>query len=254
MNFKKNIRLVARIDIKNNFVIKGIQLEGLRKVGDPLTISKKYYEEGIDEIIFMDAVASLYERNNIFGIINNAAKHIFVPITIGGGIRKLGDIERALDSGADKIAINTQAIKSPNFINEAARIYGSQAIIGSIEAKKKDTFWEAYIDTGREETGIDVVSWAKELESRGAGELLITAIDKDGTKTGFDEELIQIISRLVSIPVISSGGAGNLNNIISLCNKTDTSGVAVASILHYQDHTVKEIKENMIKNNLNVRK
>ena len=240
--------------MKNNFVIKGIQLEGLRKVGDPLLIAKKYYEEGIDEIIFIDAVASLYERNNLFGIINNAAEHVFVPITIGGGIRKLADIENALNSGADKIAINTQAIKSPNFINEASRIYGSQAIIGSIEAKKKDTFWEAYIDNGREETGVDALNWAKELESRGAGELLITSIDKDGTKTGFDEELIQIISNSVSIPVISSGGAGNLKNIISLCNKTETSGIAIASILHYQDYTIKQIKENMIKNNINVRK
>lgn len=254
MSSKKNIRIVARIDIKNNFVIKGIQLEGLRKVGDPLIIAKKYYEEGVDEIIFMDAVASLYERNNIYGIIDNAAKHVFVPITIGGGIRKLADIEKALNSGADKIAVNTQAIKTPNFINEASRIYGSQAIIGSIEAKKKSYSWEAYIENGREETGIEVVSWAKELESRGAGEILITSIDKDGTKTGFDEELIQIVSSSVSIPVISSGGAENPNDIISLCNKTETSAIAIASILHYKDYSIKHIKESMIKSDLNVRK
>jgi cyclase len=254
VNYGKTVRLISRIDVKNNFVIKGIHLEGLRKVGDPILIAKKYYQEGIDEIIFMDAVASLYERNNLFNIINNATKHVFVPITIGGGIRKLEDIEQALNSGADKIAINTQAIKTPEFIEEASRIYGSQAIIGSIEAKKKGDTWEAYIDNGRQETGMDAIKWATELESKGAGELLITSIDKEGTKKGFEEELIQLISRSVSIPVISSGGAGNADHIISLCEKTDTSGIAIASIFHYQDFQIDHIKNQMIKNNLNVRK
>ncbi len=253
MNYTNNVRLISRIDVKNNFVIKGIHLEGLRKVGDPLLVAKSYYEEGIDEIIFMDAVASLYQRNNLFDIINNATKHVFVPITIGGGIRKIEDIEQALNSGADKIAINTQAIKTPEFIQEASRIYGSQAIIGSIEAKKRGDSWEAYVDNGRQETGIDAIKWAIELESRGAGELLITSIDKEGTKKGFDEELIQLISKSVSIPIISSGGAGNLEHIISLCNKTDTSGVAIASIIHYNDFKISDIKSKMVINNLNVR-
>ena len=248
------IRVISRMDIKGPNLIKSIQFEGLKIIGDPNEYALKYYKEGIDEIFILDTVATLYGRNNLSDIIRNAAKNIFVPITAGGGVRSIDDVQNLLNSGADKIAINTQAIKSPNFINEASRIYGSQAIIGSIEAKKKDTFWEAYIDNGREETGVDALNWAKELESRGAGELLITSIDKDGTKTGFDEELIQIISNSVSIPVISSGGAGNLKNIISLCNKTETSGIAIASILHYQDYTIKQIKENMIKNNINVRK
>ena len=251
---KKNLRLISRIDVKNNFVIKGIQLEGLRKVGDPLLTAKKYYEEGIDEILFMDAVASLYERNNLFKIIENASKHIFVPLTIGGGIRTLDDIEHSLDSGADKIAINTQAIKNPDFITKASRVYGSQAIIGSIEAKKRGNSWEAYIDSGREETGIDAINWAKKLELLGAGELLITSIDRDGTKKGYDIELIQLISNSVSIPVISSGGAGCPEDIISLSSETDTSGVAVGSILHYDDYSIRQIKAKMINNNFNIRK
>jgi len=254
LRLNRNIRIISRIDVKNNYVIKGIQFEGLRKVGDPLEIAQKYYQQGIDEIIFMDAVASLYERNNLFEIINNAAKHVFTPITIGGGIRKLDDIEKALNSGADKIAINTQAVKKSSFINQASRIYGSQAIVGSIEAKKTGNTWEAYIDAGRERTGKNAIEWAKELESEGAGELLVTSIDMDGTKNGFELELIHLISNSVSIPVISSGGAGNIEDIISLCKNTDTSGVAIASIFHYEDYSINQVKKGMIKNKFEIRK
>jgi cyclase len=169
-------RLIARIDVKNEFVIKGIHLEGLRKVGDPIDLANNYYQDGIDEIIFMDAVASLYGRNNLFHIIEEACKKVFVPITIGGGIRCINDIELALKSGADKISLNTQAIKTPSIITEASRIYGSQCIIGSIEAKRKGNSWEAYVDNGREETGIDAIDWACKLEQLGAGELMITSI------------------------------------------------------------------------------
>ncbi len=161
--------MIARLDIKNDFVIKGIHLEGLRKVGNPNELARKYYEEGIDEILFMDAVASLYERNNIFPTIERACKEVFIPITVAGGIRSIQDIAAALKAGADKIGINTQAIKTPNIITEASRIYGSQCIVGSIEAKRKGNCWEAYIDNGREETGIDAVEWACRLEELGAG-------------------------------------------------------------------------------------
>jgi cyclase len=238
-------RIIARIDVKNEFVIKGIHLEGLRKIGDPNKLAIKYYLEGIDEIIFMDAVASLYGRNNLFNIIENACKDVFIPITIGGGIRSINDIELALKSGADKIAINTQAIKYPEIIKEASRIYGSQCIVGSIEAKKRGPKWEAYIDNGREETGVDVLDWAKEIEQLGAGELIVTSIDQEGTKKGFDTELMQSISKSLSIPVIASGGCGNLNHMSETFQNTDISGIAIASILHYDVISIKEIKNHL---------
>lgn len=246
-------RIIARIDIKNEFVIKGIHLEGLRKVGDPIDFAEKYYDQGVDEIIFMDAVASLYGRNNLFHIIEKACKKVFIPITIGGGIRSIQDIDSALKSGADKITINTQAVKSPQLIKEASRIYGSQCIVGSIEAKKKGSSWEVYVDNGREETGLDVLEWAKTLQDLGIGELLITSIDQEGTKSGFDEQLIEKICKNVHLPLIISGGAGNLNHISTISKYNEINAIALASILHYNIATISEIKKIMIKDGINVR-
>jgi cyclase len=246
-------RLIARIDVKNEFVIKGIHLEGLRKVGDPIELAKKYYLDGIDEIIFMDAVASLYDRNNLFHIIEEACKEVFIPITIGGGIRSVKDIELALQSGADKISLNTQAVKTPEIITDASRIYGSQCIIGSIEAKRKGNFWEVYVDNGREETGIDAIEWACKLEQLGVGELMVTSIDQEGTKKGFDIRLVEQIASKVSIPVICSGGAGNPHHITEICNKTDISAIAVAGILHYNLFSVSEIKSALRAANIDIR-
>jgi cyclase len=246
------IRLIARLDIKNEFVIKGIHLEGLRKIGDPIILSKKYYDEGIDEIIFMDAVASLYGRNNLFHIIEKACKEIFIPITIGGGIRSVHDIELALKAGADKITLNTEAIKNPYIIKEASRIYGSQCIVGSIEAKKKENGkWEAYIDNGREQTGIDAIEWAMKLEDLGIGELCVTSIDKEGTKKGFDIELIDQICNKINIPLIACGGANNSNDIVKVCNaNSNLNAVAVASMLHYNIESIKDAKQNLLQNNI----
>lgn len=242
----QKLRLIARLDVKNQHVIKGIHLEGLRKIGDPIELAQKYYEQGIDEIIFMDAVASLYGRNNLFQIIEAACKRVFIPITIGGGIREILDIQRALKAGADKIALNTQAVKTPNLVREAARIFGSQCIVGSIEAKNKGFGkWEVYVDNGREETGIDVMHWAKELEKLGAGELLVTSIDQEGTKRGFDIDLVKQISDLVSIPVIASGGAGNIKHIQKISTETQAGAVALASIIHYNQHNVLDIKKEL---------
>ena len=246
-------RLIARLDIKNEFVIKGIHLEGLRKIGDPILLAKKYYDAGVDEIIFMDAVASLYGRNNLFHIIEKACKEVFIPITIGGGIRSVQDIELALKSGADKITLNTQAIKNPSLIKEASRIYGSQCIVGSIEAKRKGNSWEAYIDNGREQTGIDAIEWASQLEDMGIGELCVTSIDMEGTKKGFDTELINKICAKVNLPVIVSGGAGNTGHISTLCKKENVSAIAVASILHYNLFTVQQIKSSMQADGIAVR-
>lgn len=242
----QKLRLVARLDIKNQYVIKGIHLEGLRKIGDPVELAESYFKQGIDEIIFMDAVASLYGRNNLFHIIESACKKVFIPITIGGGIRELVDIENALRSGADKISLNTQAIRNPTFVKEASRIYGSQCIVGSIEAKRKAfDKWEAYVYNGREETGIDVIEWAKELEQLGAGELLVTSVDQEGTRKGFDIELVQKVSQSVSIPIIASGGGGNVNHISSVVQKSQVRAIAVASLIHYNSLSIPDIKRDL---------
>lgn len=240
------MRVIARLDIKNEFVIKGIHLEGLRKVGDPNQLSKAYYETGIDEIIFIDAVASLYNRNNLFSVIRRASEEIFVPITIGGGLRNLSDVEQALDSGADKVAINTAAVNNPSFIERVAKRYGSQCVVASIQAKRKNSGWEAYVESGREKTGLDVEEWAVRLEQLGAGELLLTSVDKEGTKSGFDVELIQSINRLVNIPIIVSGGYGHPSHFDELLSQTLPSAICFASVLHYNIFTVRDVRQDLV--------
>jgi cyclase len=246
-------RIIARIDVKNQHVIKGIQFDGLRKLGNPNDFARNYYLNNIDEIIFMDAVASLYDRNNLYNIIKKACEEVFVPITVGGGIRKIDDIKMALESGADKVAINTQAIKSPSFIHESSRIFGKQCIVGSIEAKKNGNTWEAYIDNGREKTGIDVIEWVQKLQDLGVGELMITSVDKEGTQSGLDLELLKKIQNVVRVPLIVSGGIGNLDHIGEACKNISFGGLAIASILHYNKHNIGEIKQIMKKNGLRVR-
>jgi cyclase len=235
-------RIIARLDVKNEYVIKGINLEGLRKIGNPIEIARKYYHAGIDEILFMDAVASLYDRNNLFGIIQQACREIFIPITIGGGIRSIADIEMALKSGADKVAINTQAIKNPDLIREASRIYGSQCIVASIEAKRKGNHWEAYVDNGRQETGVNVMEWVEKLQDLGAGEILLTSVDHEGMKKGFDLPLCSQVSAVSHVPLIVCGGAGNISHFKSVCAGARVDGIAVASAIHYNLLTVPEIK------------
>lgn len=235
-------RIIARLDVKNNYVIKGIHLEGLRKIGDPNELAKNYYNNGIDEIVFMDAVASYYDRNSLNEIIERACDDVFVPITVGGGIRKIKDIHTALRAGADKIAINTAAVKDPNFLTKASKTFGSQSIVSSIDAKKNDNYWEVYIDNGREPTGLDVLDWVKKVQDLGAGEIMLTSVDMEGTKKGFDIELNKLVSEICSIPIISSGGAGNTNDILKLFKDTNVDAAAVASILHYNLCEIDTIK------------
>lgn len=236
------MRVIARLDIKNEHVIKGINLEGLRKVGDPNEKAKLYYEQGADEIIFIDSVASLYNRNNLFSIIRKAAEEIFVPITIGGGIRTLPDVEKALDSGADKVAINTAAVQNRQLIVDVAKRYGSQCLVASVQAKKIGDIWEAYVETGRERTGLSVNKWVKELEDLGAGEILITSVDQEGTKSGFDIALVEQVSAITTVPIVVSGGCGKLSHIKELVEKVVPSGLCFASVLHYNDYTIDDIK------------
>jgi len=248
------IRVIARIDVKNEYVIKGIHLEGLRKIGNPNKLAKKYYDEGIDEIIFMDAVAAYYDRNSLSEIIQKSCEDVFIPITVGGGIRNIEDIQIALNSGADKVAINTQAINTPEFITKASKIFGSQCIVSSIVAKKiAVNKWEAYIDNGREPTGKDVVEWAKEIEHLGAGEIMLTSIDKEGTKKGFDIELNQVVSEAISIPIISSGGMKNSDDAVELLLNSNIDAIATASTLHYKLESIDDIKHKLTQNNIKVR-
>jgi len=250
----RNVRVIARLDIKNNFLIKGIHLEGLRKIGDPYEFANKYFYSGIDEIIYMDAVASLYKRNSLNDIIKATAKNIFVPITVGGGIRTIDDAYKILRSGADKIAINTAAIKNPRLIEELSKRFGSSTIVISIEAKKlTDGKWEAYTNNGREKTGIDVIKWSSDVERLGAGEILVTSVDQEGTGRGFDDSLVKSVTDKVKIPVIASGGMGTLQHFVDVVKKSNCDGVAIANLLHYSKIIIKELKNFSAKEKINIR-
>lgn len=230
----KTIRIIPRLDIKGPNLVKGIHLEGLRVLGKPSDFAKFYYENGADEIIFMDVVASLYERNSLHNIITETAKSLFIPLTVGGGLRTIDDIKQVLRAGADKVCLNTAAIKDPSFIKKAVAMFGSSTIVISIEAiKQSDGKYLAYTDNGREHTGIDAIKWAQTVEELKAGEIIITSVDKEGTGKNFDLELINLISENANIPVIAHGGAGSKNDVLNLFQNTKSDAVAVSSILHY---------------------
>lgn len=237
------MRIIARLDVKNEFVIKGIHLEGLRKVGDPNQLAKAYYDAGIDEILFVDCVASLYNRNNLFSVIQKASEEVFVPITIGGGLRSIADVEQALNAGADKVAINTAAVRDPSLIEQVAKRYGSQCVVASVQAKRSVQGWEAYVETGREKTGLSVLDWVKRLQDLGAGELLLTSVDQEGTKSGFDVSLVREVNEAVSIPVIVSGGYGQPRHLSDLLKATEPSALCFASVLHYKTTTVDALRQ-----------
>ena len=250
----RNLRIISRLDIKNDYLVKGIQLEGLRKIGAPNEYAKKYYLQGIDEIIYIDIVASLYERNSLLEIVNEATKNVFVPMTVGGGIRTINDVEKVLRVGADKVSVNTAAIKEPQLISKIASTFGNQCLVISIEAKKNANSWEAYYDNGRERSGLDAIEWAQQCEELGAGELLLTSVDKEGTGKGFDVELIRNITEKVKIPVIASGGMGNQQHLVELVKNTNVDAVCMAKILHYDTLKVSEIRDHCLNNSIPVRK
>ncbi len=230
----KIVRIIPRLDIKGPNLVKGIHLEGLRVLGTPKDFSKYYYEGGADELIFQDVVASLYDRNSLKDIISQTSKDIFIPITVGGGIRTIKDIKAILRAGADKVVLNTAAVLNPKIIKEACNIFGSSTITIAIEAiKHSDGKYYAFIDNGRQETGVEVVSWSKQIEAFGAGEILITSVDRDGTGKGYDIDLINIISKSIKIPLITHGGACDNENIKNAIVKGGADAVCLASILHY---------------------
>ena len=239
----RNLRLIARLDIKGENLIKGIQLEGLRIIGPPNEYALKYYLQGADELIYMDCVASLYGRNHLSDIISAATKNIFVPITVGGGIRSVDDAFNILRAGADKVAINTAAVSNPKLIENISREFGSQCMVLSVEAKKvSDNKWEVYTNNGREKTGLEVIDWVKKGIDLGAGEILLTSMDKDGDKSGFNVDLYRLLSSELSIPIIASGGAGNIQHFEELFDQTDCSGGLAASIFHFGEVEIDDLK------------
>jgi cyclase len=250
----RNIRLIARLDIKNYDLIKGINLEGLRVIGPASEFALKYYLAGADELIFMDSVASLYRRKNISEILESAVENVFIPITVGGGIRTLADAKRLLRSGADKVAINSAAVKRPELISEIAQTFGSQAMVLSVEARKDlNGSWEVLVDGGREKTGLDVKQWITTAVSLGVGEILLTSVNQEGTRKGFDIELTKTISQIVGIPIIASGGMGSLQDFRDVVTKGGADAVAIASVLHYNSIDFKDIRAYCSKIGLKVR-
>lgn len=241
------LRLIARMDIKGANLIKGVHLEGLRKLGDPQAFATRYYQEGADEILYMDVVASLYGRNNLHDIVRYTAESIFIPMTVGGGVRSLDDVDTLLRSGADKVAMNTAAIRRPELITEVSNRFGSQCVVLSIEAKTTpgSGSWEAYTDNGRERTGLDVVEWARKGEALGAGEILLTSIDREGTRRGFDVELVRSVSEAVGIPVIASGGMGAPQHLLEVVDVGRADAVAMADVLHYERLSLDDLRQEL---------
>jgi len=235
-----SIRVIPRLDIKGPNLVKGIHLEGLRVLGKPEQFARHYYEQGADELLYMDVVASLYGRNNLLDIVTRTAKEIFIPLTVGGGLRTLEDIKGVLRAGADKVSINTAAIRRPELIRDASRRFGSSTIVVSIEAiRMPDGRYEAYTDNGRERTGLDAFDWAVRAAELGAGEILVTSIDREGTGRGFDMTLTRTIAEAVSIPVIACGGAGSVSHVSDVVTQGKADAVCLASILHY--HVIRHL-------------
>ena len=240
---KKSVRLIARLDIKGPNLIKGVHLEGLRVLGDPQEYARRYYEQGADELIYVDVVASLYGRSKLTEIVRRAAHDVFVPLTVAGGIRTLEDVTDLLRAGADKVAINTAAIHRPALITEIARRFGSQCMVLSIEAKRRSGGgWEAYTLCGREQSGLDAVEWARRGVELGAGEVLITSIDQEGTRKGYDVALTREISDAVKVPVIASGGFGDVEHLVGVVNDGHADAVALADALHYKRTTLQDVR------------
>ncbi len=239
----KNKRVIARLDVKNNALVKGIHLEGLRVLGRPEIFAKKYYEDGVDEILYMDVVASLYGRNSLLDLVKETAKNIFVPLTVGGGIRKIEDVSLLLASGADKVCINTAAVKNRALITKIANQFGSSTLVVAIEAIKTDGQYMIFIDNGREHTGINAVEWAQQVEALGAGEILLTSVDKEGTGSGLDYELINQIQAVTSLPLIAHGGVGRARDVHEAFSMHHVDAICAASIFHY--NAAQELKDSI---------
>ena len=246
-------RIIPCLDVNDGRVVKGINFVELKDAGDPVEIAKSYNEQGADELTFLDITASSDNRGLLFDIIEKVANQIFIPLTVGGGVRNCDDIRNLLNSGADKVGINTSAILNPNFVSESSSRFGSQAIVVAIDAKKVDDHYEVFTHGGRNATGINAIEWARKMADFGAGELLITSMDRDGTKEGFDNNLMKSISETVDIPIIASGGAGSLRHLVDGVKDGEADAVLAASIFHYGVYTIQEAKNYMYEHGIEMR-
>lgn len=251
-------RIIPCLDVDKGRVVKGVKFVGIRDAGDPVEIARRYDEQGADELVFLDITASAEDRDTMAHVVEEVAGQVFIPLTVGGGIRNTSDIRRMLNAGADKVAINTAAVNNPELVREAAERFGSQCIVVAIDAKQvnddeKPPHWEVYTHGGRKATGIDVVQWAKRMMDYGAGEILLTSMDRDGTRDGFDLALTHAVSDAVSIPVIASGGVGNLDHLVEGVTAGGADAVLAASIFHFGEYTVAEAKQRMAAQDIEVR-
>jgi imidazole glycerol-phosphate synthase subunit HisF len=246
-------RIIACMDVRNGQVVKGVQFQQLRHAGDPAELARRYNVEGIDEVVVLDITATLETRQALARTINAVAREIFLPLTVGGGIRSEDDAAAAVDAGADKVSLNTAALRDPNLITTLARRYGSQAVIVAIDAKRRDAGFAVYVRSGTSDAARDAVEWAREAESRGAGEILLTSMDRDGTRSGFDCEMTAAVAEAVDIPVIASGGAGSLDHFADIFTRGRADAALAASIFHFADTSVSELKKYLRANNIPVR-
>ncbi|WFE69337.1 imidazole glycerol phosphate synthase subunit HisF [Thiomicrospira sp. R3] len=251
-------RIIPCLDVDNGRVVKGVQFVEMRDAGDPVEVAKRYDQQGADEITFLDITASSDNRDTIVHVVEQVASQVFIPLTVGGGIRKVEDVRQMLNAGADKVSINTAAIHNPEFVRQAADLFGSQCIVVAIDAKKvsadnEPNRWEIFTHGGRKSTGIDAINWAIKMESYGAGEILLTSMDRDGTKIGFDLELTRAVADAIKIPVIASGGVGELQHLVDGVKQGHAQAVLAASIFHFGQHTIEEAKLAMQQQGVEVR-
>lgn len=246
-------RIIPCLDIKDGRTVKGVNFEGLRDAGDPVELAARYADEGADELVFLDITATKEKRKTLIKLVRKIAKVLDIPFTVGGGIKSIEEIEILLHAGADKVSLNSAIVKNPDLINEASEAFGSQCIVAAIDAKRTDDQWSVFIKGGSEDTGKNVLHWAKEVEQRGAGEILLTSMDRDGTKEGFDIDLLQYIDKKISIPVIASGGAGNIDHCIDAIEQGHADAVLAASIFHFEEVKIKTLKTELHKAQIPVR-
>ncbi len=246
-------RIIPCLDVDNGRVVKGVNFVGIRDAGDPVEVARRYNQQGADEITFLDITATSDDRETLVHVVEQVASEVFIPLTVGGGIRTLDDIRKMLNAGADKVSINSAAVFRPEFVQEASDHFGSQCIVVAIDAKRVDDHWEIFTHGGRKATGIDVVEWAKKMQAFGAGEILLTSMDGDGTKKGYDLALTRAVSDAVSIPVIASGGVGNLQDLADGITQGGAEAVLAASIFHFGEYTVQQAKQHMQAQGIEVR-
>ena len=246
-------RIVACLDVRNGCVVKGVNFGGLRNAGDPAELAKRYNADGIDEVVILDVTATLEGRATLTDTVRAVSKELFIPLTVGGGIKTEADAAAVIDAGADKVSVNSAALADPSLIERLARQYGSQAVIVAIDAKRENNSWSVFARSGQAATGRNAVDWACEAEARGAGEILLTSIDRDGTRSGFDCELTSTLARAMSIPVIASGGAGTFDHFVDVFTVGHADAALAASVFHFSEHPVAELKEHLRRHGVHVR-